>query len=67
MSLPTLPERIRSILLLVAEAPPRPCKRCETPIVFVKLKSGKLAPFTLEGVNHFLDCPFSSEFQKRRQ
>lgn len=66
MSLPSLEDRIRTLLLAVAENSPRPCKRCQTPIVFVKhKKSGKIAPYTLQGVNHFVDCPFSSEFQRK--
>ena len=64
--LPTLEERIRFLLLAVAEGEPRPCKLCKALIVFVRHKNGKLAPYTLEGLNHFIDCPQREAFQKKK-
>lgn len=41
------------------------CKRCQMEITFIKLKSGKSAPITRAGINHFIDCPYADEFKKR--
>jgi hypothetical protein len=42
----------------------RPCRFCQVPIFFVRVKTGATIPYTAEGVNHFQDCP---HFAKARQ
>lgn len=40
------------------------CKKCKAIIYFVTHKNGKQAPYTLEGSNHFADCPAAKDFKK---
>lgn len=50
-------QRIRHILEHAA-VEQRPCKFCGTLLYFVpSRKTQKNIPFTVEGVNHFEDCP----------
>ena len=42
------------------------CKGCGRTIWFVRLKSGKLAPYTVDGINHFADCPAAAQFKRKR-
>lgn len=41
----------------------RPCRYCGVMLYFVPMRTGKIAPYTGEGRNHFEDCPY---FAKRR-
>lgn len=43
------------------------CKSCGRRIVFHETHKGKLAPFTMEGVNHFVDCPGAEKFRKKNE
>ena len=53
----------RLVALLEAVAcEKRPCRFCGKLLYLVKTNSGKIAPYTAEGFNHFEDCP---EFWKR--
>ena len=57
MTLPTLEERIQSILRDAA-AFRRPCRFCQAPLWFIRREAtGKFVPYTEAGVNHFIDCP----------
>lgn len=59
-----LRKRILNLLKLVAERE-SVCQACRTRIWFVKMtKSGKLNPFTAEGVSHFSDCAAAKEFRR---
>lgn len=40
------------------------CRGCGTDIYWVRHKSGKKAPYTIEGLNHFADCPAKDKFRK---
>jgi len=40
------------------------CKACNADIWWVKLKSGRMAPYTAEGLNHFADCPNADRFRR---
>jgi uncharacterized protein with PIN domain len=41
----------------------RPCRACGTPLYFVQHESGRLAPYTAEGLNHFANCPQAERFR----
>lgn len=57
--------RLEAVLRDVAEEV-RPCKACETLIAFVRNRQGARVPYTLDGVNHFRNCPAASQFKTRR-
>lgn len=57
-------KQIGALLGLIAEEV-RPCQRCKRTIWMVRMKSGKLAPYTDDAVNHFADCPHAAEFRQR--
>lgn len=40
------------------------CKRCGKDMIWLRSKSGKSLPVTLELINHFADCPNAKEFRK---
>lgn len=56
-------ERLEKILSLIAEAI-HPCKACQAKLYFVRHANGKLAPYTADGVNHFITCPEAKQFKK---
>lgn len=60
MSLPVPPFEGRLLVLL------RPCKACGEKLYFVRLASGKQAPYTADGLNHFINCPKAAEFRKAK-
>lgn len=39
------------------------CKGCGATIYWVRHKNGKKAPYTVEGLNHFADCPKAQSFR----
>jgi hypothetical protein len=44
------------------------CKGCGNPIRWVQhLDNGKMAPYDLDGVNHFVTCPDRMKFKKKEQ
>lgn len=43
----------------------RPCKLCGATLYFLPLNTGKVAPYTADGENHFANCPHASQFRKR--
>lgn len=59
-------KRIRNLLMQTADVV-RPCKACGVQLAFVKTRAGKLAPYTIDGVNHFANCPRAAEFRKPAQ
>lgn len=67
-SAPELAARLEALLRAIA-IDVRPCRRCGTLIAFVRHRDsphGPFHPYTLDGVNHFRNCPFASEFSRRR-
>lgn len=64
-NLPTIEKRMVLLLNLIAEEL-RPCKACGVQLAFVRHRNGKLTPYTLEGLNHFLDCAKAEEFRKQK-
>lgn len=42
------------------------CRSCKRRIFFIQTKEGRIAPLTLELRNHFIDCPDSKYFKKRK-
>jgi hypothetical protein len=58
-------DRLRKLLELVSEET-RPCKACGTELFFVRHRNGMRAPYTADGVNHFINCPSAEEFRKQK-
>jgi hypothetical protein len=57
-------ERINALLNKIAERK-RPCEKCGVQLWFVRhIDSGKLAPYTYQGINHFANCAYAAEFRK---
>lgn len=40
-----------------------PCRGCGAPIWWIRTKTGRPAPWTADGLNHFADCPAASSFR----
>lgn len=58
-------------VLRTAAVEVRPCKACGTLLAFVPRpappgEKASIIPYTLDGVNHFLNCPKAAEFTHRR-
>lgn len=52
-------------ILRAAASVIRPCKACGAELFFVlHPASGKQAPYTAGGVNHFIGCPNAKEFKR---
>jgi hypothetical protein len=66
MDLPSLEKRISTLLQLVAEEI-RPCRACGVQLAIVRHRNGKPTPYTMEGVNHFIDCPHADQFRKKKE
>jgi uncharacterized protein with PIN domain len=62
-ALPSLEQRIESLLTHTAQEI-RPCKACGARLAFVRHNNGKLAPYTVDGLNHFINCPQASSFKR---
>ena len=54
---------IRALVLAVGGEPGN-CRGCRAPIYWVPTKTGKTAPYNLDGLSHFADCPKSDRFRK---
>jgi hypothetical protein len=65
MNLPPIEERLAKLLSLAAYEI-RPCKACGTTLYFVRHQNGKAAPYTSDGVNHFIACPAADSFRKKK-
>lgn len=66
MTLPPIEERVKKLLELVAHEI-RPCSRCGTTIYLVHhSKTSRVAPYTEDAVNHFLNCPHAEEFRRKK-
>lgn len=63
--LPSIEQRMATILNLVAEEI-RPCKSCAIQLAFVRHRNGKVAPYTLDGINHFINCPAAEEYRRKK-
>lgn len=64
--LPPIEKRMSALLQHVAEEV-RPCKACGTQLAFVRHRNGKIAPYTLDGVNHFATCPKAEQFRRGKE
>lgn len=63
---PTLSRRLGELLDKIAD--PGLCRGCGTPIFWVvHKKTQKRVPYTIEGLNHFVDCPERDQFRKGRR
>lgn len=60
-------ELLRRITLLLSLVGDQSiCKGCGAGIWWVQHRNGKRAPYTSEGLNHFIDCPQAQRFKKAR-
>ena len=41
------------------------CRDCKREIIWLRTKTGKLMPMTLELQSHFIDCPGATQFRRR--
>jgi hypothetical protein len=58
-------ERINALLDKIAEYK-RPCGSCGVQLWFVRhVDSGRLQPYTYQGINHFANCPYAAEFRTK--
>ena len=51
--------------LLLRIGSPAKCKGCGAQVVWLTHLNGKKAPYTLKGLNHFVDCPVRDRFSTR--
>lgn len=58
-------KRVEAILKIVAVRN-RPCACCGVMLYFLLTASGKLAPYSKSGLNHFADCPQADQFRMPR-
>lgn len=65
MNLPPIEERLAKLLSLAAYEI-RPCKACGATLYFVKHCTGKSAPYTADGINHFINCESADSFRKKK-
>jgi len=42
------------------------CRSCGRKVWWVETKNGKRAPYTVDGVSHFADCPSAGQHRKTR-
>jgi hypothetical protein len=59
-------KRISSLLHLTA-VEIRPCKACGIQLAMVKHNNGRLTPYTIDGVNHFINCSAAAQFRKPKE
>ena len=59
----TLRANIEAILRNTADDI-RPCLKCDATIFLIKHKNGKKAPYTIDGTNHFANCPKAEALKK---
>ena len=64
-NIPTIEARMESLLRLVAEEV-RACRACGAQLAMVRHRNGRLGPYTMDGVNHFINCPAAEDFRKRK-
>jgi len=43
----------------------RPCKACGTTLYFLEHSNGKVAPYTADATNHFVNCPEAKQFRRK--
>lgn len=66
MSLPPIEKRMSMLLMLIAEGV-RPCKACGLQLCFVRHRgTNKLAPYEIDGTNHFITCPKAEDFRRQK-
>ena len=63
-NLPPIEQRMETLLRNIAEDV-RPCKACGAQLAMVRHRIGKLAPYTMAGVNHFIDCSKADQFRRK--
>ena len=55
---------MRALLEKLGE--PTECRACHARIVFVRHANGANVPYTLAGLNHFIDCPGRDQFKRSK-
>lgn len=59
-----LESNIHALLRMLSGDAPSTCQRCGRAISFIRMPSGKMAPFTPAALNHFADCPNAGAFRR---
>lgn len=62
--LPPIEKRMSTLLNLIAETI-RPCRACGEQLAIVRHRNDKLAPYTMDGTNHFINCPKADQFRQK--
>lgn len=57
--------QVNMVDLLLRIGAPAKCRGCNVQIVWLTHLNGKKAPYTLNGLNHFIDCPVRDRFSTR--
>jgi hypothetical protein len=66
MATATTEQRLERLLQLTAYEV-RNCKACGVQLYFVRHNTGKAAPYTADGVNHFITCPSADSFRSSKK
>jgi hypothetical protein len=61
-----LSANITTLLEHIAENS-RPCQACGVQLWFVRHQNGKLAPYTYDAINHFVNCAEAARFRKGKK
>ena len=64
VALAELAERTCALLTRTAKEV-RPCKACGTTLYFLEHNNGKVAPYTADATNHFMNCPEAKQFRRK--
>lgn len=54
-----------ALLANVAYDPPGMCGGCGAEIYWIIHRNGRRVPYTVRGLNHFVDCPAREDFRKK--
>lgn len=57
-------ENIRRILIQIGDEDQCKSEKCGATIFWVRHKFGKLAPYNIDGSNHFSTCPDRERFRR---
>lgn len=63
--IPPIEKRMSNLLQAIA-VEVRPCRAFQTQLAMVMHRNGKLTPYTMDGTNHFINCPRADEFRRRK-
>lgn len=62
MTIPSVEDRLKYLLIAIGK--PGVCRGCGATIMWVTHANGKQVPYTMQGLNHFIDCPKADNFRR---